>query len=99
MEETHRCAFLSYLKHCVIMPYHIEQLHSVYRHSELEVSTAYTHSSGCAASIHTDMSVDTIQQYMDEDRHWAEHTGISGSTVLHILRQDSKMLPSGCHII
>jgi hypothetical protein len=81
----------------VIVPYHREQLQGGRRHSEMK-RIKFQHASQWTFYIclHTDMTVALTEQCMDEDRHWtvkdlAEHTGISGTTVLQILQQDLKV--------
>ena len=76
----------SYVKHWVIILYHIERCKVGTLKGE-RVSTADVHHSECFVSVHTDMFVVITEQSMDADRRWtvkevAEYTGIYGSTVL-----------------
>jgi len=70
-----------------------------------KVSSASMHHSGhCHVCLHTVMAVVIIDLCLDEDRFWTvkelpEHVGISGSTVLQILQQCTRLVLSECHII
>lgn len=51
------------------------------------MSTADAHCRVCSVCVHTDVSVDVTEQYLNEEGHCtvkelAEHTGIFGSAML-----------------